>query len=583
MKYNISEVFSKRQTVYGIVYIILACLLTMLLPYAFPPIQVSHSYSYMVGFDNKLAFIILCLVAVPPLFFGYKYQNNVSVWHLEKCEPEKKEKRYLWLSIIITSLLVALTGIGFNLEQDFHGYFEGEYFYHFLYALDYNHSLYDEVQYIYGPLSIYPVYWLTKLGLGVSFSFFLVLILFQAFGIYFAFDLLSKLHLTSPEKKVIFILIVIITYPVATGFNYCIIRFTLVPWLCLNLISNFQRRNKFLNLLLSPLFFLISLAYSPEIGLCYLVIISIWLLFKTVFEKKWDYLVSALLIITSFIGVLKIYPDYFSSVFQAGAGGANFPYVPSLIIFLTVFVFIIYGFTVGNQAKEIKANIDLIALEGAMILASPAGLGRCDPGHILDFCMFAIIIAYIVARQVVDTKIVRVLFLVCVFTFFPFQIKCLHYPVARRIVRNATNYPQRVELYAQRQAELKTLLDNLSGKVTSVQCKNDIYIYLNSHYDYRETYFGYTPQWIGTKEGFDRELSELKDIDSDYIVVPVDYQTKWMDRKYMGISQLLYFTYYPIKPKRYYNEILYGELIGYLDNDFERIRSNDKYAVLKKK
>lgn len=582
MKFEISDVFSKRFSVISLAYYIIACLAVMFIPYAFPPEKVSHSYSYMVGFDNRIAFLLLFLCAIIPFFAGFKSNESIYLWNpdLKRLDVDKSDNRFVVYTVIISSIVLAIIGIGYGLDE-FYGFFEGEYFYHFLFALDFDHSLYTDVQFIYGPLSIYPVWLLTKLGLEITFSYYFVLIIYQTIGLFFAYDVLASMQLGKNERRILFILIALISFPSATGFNYCLIRFALLPWLFLNLVSKYNSRSKLLNIVLSPVYFLISLFYSPEIGLCFLVISCAWLFFKTIFDRRWNFILSIILIISSFIAVLFIYPEYLSSVFQAGSGGANFPYVPSLIIVLTVFVFIVYGFLIGKQAQYLKGNIDLIALETAMIIASPAGLGRCDPVHVLNFCMFAIIIAYVVSKQFINKKLINLFFAATVFTFFPFQMFCIHKDIIEKITLNISIQPEKDAVVAQRHADMDALLGNLSGAVTSVQCGNDIYLYLNQHYDYKETFFGYTPQWIGTKDGFDRELSELKSINPKYIVVPVDYKTKWMDRKYMGISQLLYFSYYPVKPKRYYNEVLYGDLIDYLSNDFSVVNSNEIYAVLK--
>ncbi len=421
MKFELSTVFSKRFVVMSLVYFIIACMAVMFIPYAFPPARVSHSYSYMVGFDNRVAFVILCLCAVAPLFAGRKLKENVNLWNsrLKRLNTEEFEIRFVVCTIFISSAVLGFIGIGYGLDE-FYGFFEGEYFYHFLFALDFDHSLYTDVQFIYGPLSIYPIWFLTKLGLKVTFSYFFVLIIYQAIGLYFAYDVLAAMQLSRKERRVLFILIALISFPSATGFNYCLIRFALLPWLFLDLISKYDSRSKMPNIFLSPVYFLITLFYSPEIGLCFLVVSCIWLFFKSIFERKWDYIISIILIITSFAAVLFAYPEYLSSVFQAGAGGANFPYVPSLIIVLTVFVFIVYGFLIGKQFQSLKDNIDLIALEAAMIIASPAGLGRCDPVHILNFCMFAIIIAYVVSKQFINKNLINLFFAATVFTFFPF-------------------------------------------------------------------------------------------------------------------------------------------------------------------
>lgn len=561
-------------------YFPFAILSVLFLPYLFPPSKVSHSYSYMVGFDNKIGFLILLIIAIPPLFYTYYKKTELSVFNSTPIERIPKEERYIKIYMSLTGLLIGLMGLIYTWDR-FDGYYEGVYFYHFLYALDNGSSLYDEVQFIYGPLTIYPVYLLMQIGINIHIAYFFVLIVFQLLGLYFVYDILPLFKLSEKERFAIMLLITVISFPMSTGLNYCLFRFAIMPWAVTQLVLGYNRRNHVVCLLLALVLLLATLLYSPEIGLCYALVVTLWISIHFYYNHTKADVFTLISLWIGMIIIILLYPNYLSSVFQAGSGGGNFPYVPSLILCLIIAVFISYGALIGGQLRKLSENYDFIAIEVAMIIASPAGLGRCDPLHIESFCLFGLIVSYIILRSIFNAKVVKWTFLISILTLFPHHL-LYNYEILNKMIDNVRVKVTSINPNQEKYESYIRTVENLNGTVSSIQCSNLVYKYLIDTYDYRETYFGFTPQWVGTKEGFDRELSELKNINADYLVVPANYEEKWLSPKYMGISNLLYCSYYFIKPYRYYHHELYGELIDYLNQSYHKIRTFKDITVLER-
>lgn len=578
----------------AILYLIIASAVLFCIPYFFNDMGPTQSVSYMVGFNNRIAFIILVLCSLVPLYWGVRQSSiiELNVWKKRSCHIDK----VVYKTLLIIILILIGTGILFS-AKDFYGFAEDRYFLHYVYAVEHGAKLYDDIQFIYGPLCVYPIVFLDLIGITSSISYYIVLAFFHSIGLLLAWYVLSRLELSGKETKVLFIIIAVITFPYAMGLNNCVLRYTLAPSLLIFYIFDYQKKNAFMNTIWAILFSFIALMYSPEIGLCYVFASLFWLVSSAIVKKQFSYLYTFSGIVLFLVVLLASYPEYLSSVIQAGAGGANFPFIPSLILLLLFLVVFTTSFFVGYQLPNFKKNIDALGIELLLLSFVTASVGRCDPPHIITFCLFLIVISYIVLRSMYPLKRVAFIFIICLFSFFPYQGYTMVSFIKQSIKSNLefvseysnSNYlgtgviKKHLDEYIARTDYTNNALDSIYGTVSSIALENGTYLYLLDNKDYRFTYFEHTPQWIGGKKGFDKEIQSLYSIDAEFLVLPSNYRESWLSSNDYSIINLLFFTFYPIEPFRFYNKDLYGDLLCYIDNYYSEISHTKNVVILKKK
>ena len=565
-----------------IFFLFLSSLILFLVPYLFSENEAFQGVSYMVGFNNRLALVIFCLLSLFPLYRGFKFNDIECCWEEN---PKLRLDKYVIITLLIVFIIIVALCVVLNSES-FWGFVEGGYFMHYFYALKYDVSLFSEIQFIYGPLTIYPVYWLYQLGIPEHYSYYLILSISHIIGLLFTFYILCCFSLNEKERKWIFIIITVITFPYTHGINNSLLRYAIAPFFITNFVYNCQRRHLLHNSLFSFLYPLTSIFYSPEVGLCYLMVICIWLIIDGLIFKRISNFVYLLIHLVTILCILFFIPDYLSSIIQAGSGGSNFPFVPSLLLILLFTGVFIVAFYFGNQIKCFRKNLNYLAVELCLITLILPAIGRCDPYHIISNCLFLFVLSYCVGRKFVSIKVITSFYLVCLLSFFPYQGMVLKLFVIQAYRSNKSliaSFLNRHDIKKSGKESTVQLLGNrIKGTVTSISVNNAIYSYLHDNYEYKETYFGHTPQWIGKKNGFDREVNDLIKIDVDYIVLPLHYDKVWLNTNDYSIINLLYCTYYPIKPYRFYNKVLYGDLIDYLKSNYREVSSNESCTILKK-
>ena len=578
----------------AILYLVIATAVLFCVPYSFNNMEPTQSVSYMVGFNNRIAFIILIVCSLVPLIWGVQKSGIIKIDVFGKRPFHIEKVVYITLAFIL--LILIGTGVLFS-AKDFYGFVEDSYFLHYVYAVEHGAKLYDDVHFIYGPLCVYPVVLLNSIGITSSFSYYIILAFFHSIGLLLVWYVLSKLSFSDKEARVLFVIIAVITFPYTMGLNDCILRYSLAPSLFVFYVFNCQEKKAFVNTFLAILFSFITLMYSPEIGLCYVTASLFWLVLRVIVRKQFFFLYSISGIVLLLILLFTLYPDYLSSIIQAGSGGANFPFVPSLILVLLFLVVFTISFLVGYQLPHYKDNIDALGIELLLLSFVTASVGRCDPHHVILFCLFLIVISYAVLIRIFSKKRIAVIFAICLFTFFPYQGYIVGLYVKQVLKSNVeivseyamSNYPgsgiikMHLEKYIAQIGYTNNELDSICGSVSSIAIDNATYLYLLEKKDYLHTYFEHTPQWIGGKEGFDKEIESLNNADAEFLVLPSHYRERWLSSNDYHIINLLFFTYYPVKPYRYYNKDLYGDLLCYLENYYREISHAKGVIILKKK
>lgn len=576
-----------------ILYLVASAIL-FTVPYLFDNMEPNQSVSYMVGFNNQAAVLMLFISGL--FFFGLGIfdKDAPDCWILKNAFRADK---VMLFTCLVTFLLISINGFIFN-TPDFYGIQECGYFMHYVFSVENGAQLYKDVQFIYGPLCIYPVNILHTIGLPYAYSYYFCLGLYQTLGLIFLYYILAKIKLENKERKIVFIIIAVVIYPYTQGFNGTILRYVVAPFLMCNFILNIRNRHILLNTFLSFTYPLLALFYSPEIGLCYIFTMSLWFLVEGIINKHRNNIIFFIANITALLIVLLTYQEFFSSVLQAGSGGSNFPFVPSYILLLYFLYVFTIAYYIGHQCKRLKNEIESIGLEVLMLSMILAAAGRCDPIHVLSFGLLLIVLTYVVLKKYIAVILLRIgIFIIVIIYLFSLRSAIdEHLHVAARsnkelVLNFADKYIKyKMPGYQKITKKISTLskdvnnfnaLDSIDGSVTSIWVTADIYMSLIKTKEYKDNFFGYTLKWIGTKVGFDREIESLETLKPEYLVLPLDYKKKWLSMNDYNMINLLFCTYYPISPKRSFNEVLYSDLLKYININYCEITRDDKVVVLR--
>ena len=326
-----------RKSAFLYIYFIISFILVCSIPYLFGESEPNQSLSYMVGFNNKVGMACLVLFSLPLLFFPLGNVNKIDYCSLERSNCN--DKKFIIITILISAIFIILEGILLYNENYSGSGGEGAYVIRHIYAVKYGAELYGDIHYIYGPLTIYPVIWLSYLGITIGCSYFIVLLIYHVIGLFMIYDLLRSFNLTGFERRIIFVIAAIIFYPLATGLNFCSLRFVMLPWAIFHFIYYNRRRSFLYCSLFNICSFLFVFLYSQEFGLCYLFLVLLFSLIGLIVNKSWKDVVYFIEVLLVSCVVFIQMPNYFLSIIQAGSGGGSFPFIPSMAMQTVVIVF----------------------------------------------------------------------------------------------------------------------------------------------------------------------------------------------------------------------------------------------------
>ena len=581
---------------------VLSCILLYVGPYFFPQKEATQSLSYNVGFNNAVGFMILGGICCFLIGFGYFYRSNMSVPHFWISFKNKDNQLLLWSGIFITLLLLLFEYILLNREE-FYGINESSTFFRYNYALSHGIKVYRDIQGLYGPLFIYPTYLLTLLGLGLTSSYFIILAIYHSIGLIFLYDLLSHTVLCRLEKRLVFISCAVALFPWTLGLNYCLLRCVLVLWLFKAVtLSNSNSFFVCVYILLSTFF---ALNCSPELGICLSTGFVIYYVIRFVLFRKSVYLTFSLCPISVLLLTVYLIPNYLTSVVQAGSGGYNFPYVPNLILtflFFSLFAISVYA---GKGIKNLKENLWQLAMTLMAVMTLPYSLGRCDNLHVLLGSFFVLIMGMYYLKTYFHRYIVYTFFVLSILSYVMFHARAVALNIiycavdinTDRILsikdfseKHSLPFPSfidknRLKKHRYTYANSPDDYDLLVGltSTTCISTNNLIYEYLYAHSDFKETYYGVYLDWVGTKDGLQKEMCNLREIDVDYIILPRYYLQRCLSYSDMQYVTLFFSTYYNVKEYRHFNNELYGDMVKFIEDHYSIKKYNNKLEVWKKK
>lgn len=569
-----------------------------ILPYFFPSKQLSISASYDYGFNNRLGMLLLAFFSIIFLLISFLNSNDTSSINILNEQRMKVDKKTFIILELIT--LLALIGLWFALGRDFYGIIESGYFIPHIYDILFGKVLYKDFGFMYGPIFLYVPYYIFKtfsfLNTSISDAYMLFLIINQLLGLYFLYYIFSFLNILPKEKNVIFSMIAIISFPFATGLNYTLFRF-LLPFFSLLLIQK-NINKKYISIIFLAIVPIFSILTSPEIGIGLYFTLFTYLFVQFILNKNIFNFIKLFFLIIPLLIIIIILREMFQGLISFTLGGLNWPFVISFsLIFFFLSTFII-SWVVGKKLHNIKDNISDLSIILLSFTYIPAALGRCDPGHVLFYGLFIFILAYISIRKYLKhLKIVWCLSsIILLFSMLPVQIKVYiplyGFTIAKNILSSDNKIPSWFILIGklwggdveekinnrkiQREIDFKDYFANIDDITMPFVSNDDIYFYLNKEKKYNSLYF-HNPSYVGSKYAVDRNLMELERKGIKYILIPSYWNDINLPSDY-SIINILFFTYYPLKPSRNGNTI-YNSFINFIHNNYHFVNNFGNYDL----
>jgi len=351
------------------------------------------SDSQALGFNNNAAQAALVLgsiaLAAIAYFSGTRHRTfegrATPVVTLSACDPEDRVSIPL---IIGVSCAVAAMVAGMALLYRDSPFGDAAYFVDKVLQLVGGHRPFFDFEFTYGPLLLFPTYWLwivlRPLGLDVFRSYYLVFAASDVLGLVMAAYLLNRLTMPRIWRNTCLALLggFMLTF-IGLGLNYTPVRF-LVPFVMLLMVLGVSDRG-WPSLVAGP-FAAIALAFavSPEMGVVTGASLAAAFALISFSGRATNWIGAAVSVAAAAAG-LGVYRFLGGSTFDAFLSGANyFPVLPSQMSVAAILTILLAGWGVGATVdrRELHLAAPQVGwLIGSLFLVA-AALGRADFVHL---------------------------------------------------------------------------------------------------------------------------------------------------------------------------------------------------------
>ncbi len=359
----------------------------------------TDSPSYVYGFNNLAA--NLSLASLLALLFALSWLRRLSrgasetqATLLSLLLPEQDSlcnSKGLFLAMgITTAIAVVIQSLIFRmLPYDRYGEFGN--FVSELDQMPLGLKPYRDFQFNYGPLILYPCFWLYKaMGglLSIDTSCFALVLCHWVAG-YFLLVYIVRAFGGRFSRPTLFLLVGLVIINITLGLQYTPVRF-LVCFASLIFLNRCftayapKPNRRFIIVVLAFILPLANLAISPEFGVASVAgITAYFVALSFTPQRRWGLLAIAPAL--SFVGAaVLLSKDYFEGMFTFAGGGNNYPVFPTLhmLLLLAAACWVLPQLAVIGVSEHNQKGAFASALLISMGLTIPASLGRCDGGHI---------------------------------------------------------------------------------------------------------------------------------------------------------------------------------------------------------
>lgn len=439
------------------------------LPFLFPPpVLHGQSAANVAGFNNKVA-------SVAAAFISF----CVLVLHLreEPTKPHATAPSHLRPAIVVSGIAAMLVAFGslcylFAASHTRYaadaGYFIAQMSDHQVYS----RTLYQQIEFPYGPLLFYGPIWLqsalSPLHVSLTVAYCLTMLTEQVIGLLLLAYTLNNLEISARSRTVFFLLCVLLSVPVNVGINYTFFRF-IVPASALVLLS--RLRSPLLATAWAAAAEVLCLCISPEMGLSFLLGSTGFSLYKSTYVRRaWlspacaSFCAALLFLLSNRTGYLRML-----GLFAGGINNLIVEPVPFVLIFLFAFVWLVPRYIADQIRQRSPQAPPALALYLSAVALLPVGFGRTDPQHLFfnEIAVYALSLAAVAGLR---PRLQGVwVFCVSVVLVWTAVITALYpqcrseYMEAFKMLYSSGTRPRRVAIHLARSLHLNGTLGNLQA------------------------------------------------------------------------------------------------------------------------
>jgi hypothetical protein len=363
---------------------------TLLIPW-FIPVSPSRSTSYAQGFSNPALWVlVVALLVVPAIalvqsrfapMFAVRAATDVA-WFTD--DHLKRASSIGWRTYAVMAVFLLI------LSPHLSGYFDAEYFLLRASLMQGGKLPYMDFEYAYGPVLLYSLVGLERLGLPAGVSLAILVLLESAVG-YAALHRLVHWLMPPRAAQYTFACMLLATAPslLIGGENYTFFRFAFVAAIACAVIRRVSGRQALLAGWLCGPLFVLAWSISPDVAIA--VAASFSLMCAVLSHRV---IATCAVAAISLILCMAVTPSLLASyltLIEFGGGGRNIPAYPGLhVLFFAGCVFLSSLYVAGKSLREHPAEWFLFVYS---LVLMPGAFGRADPLHIVFYGFGFVILA----------------------------------------------------------------------------------------------------------------------------------------------------------------------------------------------
>jgi len=352
-------------------------------PY-FIPVKPSLSEAYLLGYNTSAGIAILLIFS---LAFGV-FARGFGLSLPTPVPVQRAASFSLRLPVLVSLAVAGACVLLWVCTRERGGVQEAFYFFipqYENYRL--GQALYRDFDFLYGPLMFYPVVFLVRLtGMLYADAYFAIWTLESIAGVYLIWKAVDWTTGAIPRARSIFLLITGFFFFAiqGEGMQYTPTRFLGSIVLALWVERAYRSgRNPFLVFSVAGVGATLVLLFSPEQGIQFMVGTVLYFALCQRTLRKCLYPALAVFCLFSIAAIALGWElGEFKYLMRIGRGVLNFPLLFSLTSVI-VLLYIVFAGTIAVAAYRNKQlDHPLVYLLILALVTMPAGMGRCDPGHI---------------------------------------------------------------------------------------------------------------------------------------------------------------------------------------------------------
>lgn len=373
-----------------------AVLSVYMVPFLLPPAIPVYSQSYVVGYNNKLASVLLACLSGIVLLLSLRRQPPTR--------PYRHTGR-LPVSLLFVSLFVVIAFVGVFSYLVYFGRTYGVEDFYFIPQIEkayYQHlHLYTQIEFPYGKLLFYPPLWLESLlwplGVSVRAWYYICLVFQNAVGIAMAYWVINSLPMRRSLKICAFFAVTVFSTNLFLGPQYTLMR-SMLP--VVSYLLFLRAKNPLVAIGVAAAGQLIQFYDSPEQAIAFaaaLIACSAW---RFQLQRRWIVLApAAVSILTALAYLATAEHAYLETLRSFAAGAMN--HVPPVSWEVFVLIAAVAWIVPRRIAVEIsrpsEASELLIGLYAVALALLPAAFGAAGILHFTANGMMSYLLSLVAA------------------------------------------------------------------------------------------------------------------------------------------------------------------------------------------